>query len=190
MREKIRNLFRIFLGNCGGSVEKRSNNNKSVPPSLPRIEEARAMYTPHSGFQMVNENMKGMSGKEKCCWGVHWFSIDICERAKDLPHHLPNVTKSVFFGLFIIWLESYLHSSLQFQVQVLKFPKLTWMVGPKPPKPESGHLGRPSPPPLLFNFLCTYTYPAWVSFKNNLCFCPCFLGFHCIPSLGYNFPSM
>jgi hypothetical protein len=58
------------------------------------------------------------------------------------------------------------------------------------PKPESGHLGRPSPPPLLFNFLCTYTYSAWVSFKNNICFCPCFLGFHCIPSLGYNFPSI
>jgi hypothetical protein len=38
--------------------------------SLPGIEEARAMYTPHSGFQMVNRNMKGMSGMEKCWWSV------------------------------------------------------------------------------------------------------------------------
>ncbi len=164
MWEKIRNLFRIFLGNCGGCVVKKRSNNKSVCLSVPHIEEARAMYTPYSGFQMVNQNMKGMSGKEKWCWGIlHGYM-----RKGKRPSHTTTYQMSQILFLPFPHMPTKL-ATLQPSipspgVEISQVHLNGWS---QAPKPESGHLGRPSPPPppLLFNILCIFTtYSVWMSF--------------------------
>ncbi len=109
--------------------------------SLPLLytEEARAMYTPHWGFQMVNQKHERNEWQGKVVLG-DWFSIRYMRKGKrpptPPPPQPPTKCHKICFALFIIWLETLptLHSAFNSKSRCWNFPSsLGWLV----PSPQT-----------------------------------------------------
>ncbi len=134
-----------------------------VCPSPSRVwRKARAMYTPHSGFQMVNQNIKRNEWQGKARKSAIGGLIlhRYMRKGKRPPSHthLPNVTKSVFaFSSYAYKILATLQPSIPTPgVEISQAHLDAWSQAPQNLNLDIwNHL--PPPPPLLFNFLCTYT---------------------------------
>jgi hypothetical protein len=135
--------------------------------SSPAYGGKQEQCTPHiQDFKWSTKTLKGMSGKARKSAIGGLILHRYMRKGKRPPSHthLPNVTKSVFaFSSYAYKILATLQPSIPTPgVEISQAHLDAWSQAPQNLNLDIwNHL--PPPPPLLFNFLCTYTtYSAWV----------------------------